>query len=87
MPFPGPLDRDDLRMIADYMKVIAGGSTPQWDLAALEDHVATDPFVLWAWSLGSRPNGDEPLTPPITHEEFVQTFKEWAADGASCPTQ
>ena len=29
--YPGPLDRDDLRMIADYMRVITGGSTPQWD--------------------------------------------------------
>ena len=189
--YPGPLDRDDLRMIAGYMRVITGGSTPQWDkiysvlssprclnchtmtdfprqtdaryahiygvtrgpddkgagtlrctschesinnqvtgipgapdwhaaplsmawesaprvvlstsalcatfkdkakngnrdLAALEHHVATDPFVLWAWSPGSRPNGNGRLTPPITHEELVETIKEWEADGASCPTQ
>ena len=57
------------------------------DLAALEHHVATDPFVLWAWSPGSRPNGNGRLTPPITHEELVQMMKEWEADGASCPTQ
>src|SRR5271170_1812813 len=57
------------------------------DLADLEHHVATDPFVLWAWSPGSRPNGNGRLTPPITHEELVQTMKEWDADGASCPTQ
>jgi hypothetical protein len=24
---------------------------------------------------------------PITHEELVETIKEWEADGASCPTQ
>ena len=57
------------------------------DLGALEHHVATDPFVLWAWSPGSRPNGNGRLTPPITHDELVQTIKEWEADGASCPTQ
>ena len=189
--YPGPLDRDDLRMIASYMRVITGGSTPQWDkiysvlssprclnchtmtdfprqtdgryahiygvtrgaddkgagtlrctschesinnqvtgipgapdwhaaplsmawesaprvvlsssalcatfkdkakngnrdLGDLEHHVATDPFVLWAWSPGSRPNGNGRLTPPITHDGLVQTIKEWAADGASCPTQ
>ena len=189
--FPGPLDRDDLRMIADYMRVITGGPTPQWekiysvlssprclnchtmtdfprqtdlryahiygvkrgpddkgaptlrctschesinnsvtgipgapgwhaaplsmawesaprvelsssalcaafkdkakngnrDLATLEHHVSTDAFVLWAWNPGSRPNGNGRLTPPISHEDFVQTFKEWAVDGAPCPTQ
>ena len=189
--FPGPLDRDDLRMIADYMRVITGGPTPQWekiysvlssprclnchtmtdfprqtdlryahiygvkrgpddkgaptlrctschedtnnavtgipgapgwhiaplsmawessprvalsspalcatfkdkskngnrDLEMLEHHVSTDPFVLWAWRPGSRPNGDGRMTPPVSHEEFVQMFKEWAADGAPCPTQ
>jgi hypothetical protein len=57
------------------------------DLDALEHHVSTDPFVLWAWSPGSRPNGDGRLTPPLSHDEFVQTYKEWAADGAPCPTQ
>ena len=33
------------------------------DLAALDHHVATDPFVLWAWSPGSHPNGNGRLTP------------------------
>ncbi len=56
------------------------------DLAALEHHIATDHLVLWGWSPGSRPNGDNRLTPPLSHEQFVQDFKEWTAEGAPCPT-
>jgi hypothetical protein len=31
----------------------------------------------WQWASDS----------PMTHEELVETIKEWEADGASCPTQ
>ncbi|MGB8438230.1 MAG: hypothetical protein WCE26_02480, partial [Candidatus Acidiferrales bacterium] len=57
------------------------------DLEALEHHVSTDPFVLWAWRPGSSPNGDGRQTPPTSHEEFVQIFQEWVAAGAPCPNQ
>lgn len=43
-------------------------------------HVATDPLVLWGWS-----PGEGRTTPPLTHDEFVASLKEWIEKGGGCP--
>ena len=50
------------------------------DLAALVEHVSSDPIVLWGWDPGF---GRKPV--PIPHAEFVTAFKAWATAGAPCP--
>ena len=51
----------------------------------LLEHVETEPLVLWSWNPGIRPNGEQRTTPPLTHDEFVSTFKDWIAEGTPCP--
>jgi len=53
-----------------------GGMT----IAQLIDHVSTDPLVLWAWN-----PGEGRRKPPLTHEFFVEKFKEWLDKGGACP--
>jgi alcohol dehydrogenase (cytochrome c) len=48
-------------------------------------HVQTEPLVLWAWNPGTQPNGEARTKPPLTHEEFVDTFQKWIDTGAPCP--
>ncbi len=55
------------------------------DLDMLVEHVENEPLVRWAWNPGVRPNGKARLTPPVSHEQFVDAFKEWAKAGAPCP--
>jgi alcohol dehydrogenase (cytochrome c) len=55
------------------------------DLAGLVEHVEKEPIVNWAWNPGNRPNGEARPTPPVSHDEFVKAFKEWADAGAPCP--
>lgn len=55
------------------------------DLQALLHHIRTEPLVLWAWSPGTRLNGEARTTPPLSHEEFVDTFVRWIDAGAPCP--
>jgi len=43
-------------------------------------HVTTDPLVLWGWNPGEGRS-----KPPITHDEFVASVKEWLEKGGSCP--
>lgn len=50
------------------------------DLAALLDHVAADPLVLWGWSPGP---GRTPV--PTPHATFVAAFRTWVDAGAPCP--
>ena len=57
------------------------------DLAGLVEHVDKDPIVNWAWNPGNRPNDEARPTPPVSHDEFVKAFKEWADAGAACPPQ
>jgi alcohol dehydrogenase (cytochrome c) len=57
------------------------------DLEALLDHVEKDTLVLWGFNPGTRPNGQARTTPPLGHEEFVNTFEKWIDSGAPCPTQ
>ena len=56
-------------------------------LADLLDHVENEHLVLWAWDPGTRWNGEARTKPPISHEEFVKTFKEWIDAGATCPAE
>jgi hypothetical protein len=55
------------------------------DLAGLTEHMEHEPLVNWAWNPGVRPNGEDRLTPPLSHEAFVAVFKERAEAGAPCP--
>ena len=50
------------------------------DLAALEEHMATDGLVGWGW----HPGGNR--TPaPGTQAQFGALFKAWTRSGAHCP--
>jgi hypothetical protein len=46
----------------------------------LIDHVSSDSLVLW----GFNP-GEGRTKPPLTHEVFVEKFKEWLDKGGACP--
>lgn len=50
--------------------------------AELIEHVRDDPFVNWAWNPG--PGRTQP---PLSHDEFVARFTEWAQTGAACPQE
>jgi len=49
------------------------------DFASLHEHVTSDPFVNWAWNPGPGRTA-----PPLSHQQFVDKFNEWAARGAPC---
>jgi hypothetical protein len=53
-----------------------GGRT----LAQIVGHLEHDHLVAW----GFRPGGSR-TAPPLTHEKFVQRFKDWIAAGAPSP--
>jgi mono/diheme cytochrome c family protein len=50
------------------------------DFEALIKHVSEDKLVLWGWSPG---HGRAPVS--IAHDQFVASFKQWAAAGGPCP--
>jgi hypothetical protein len=52
------------------------------DLAALLKHVTEDKLVLWGWN----PGGNRAPV-PVTHAEFLASFKVWADAGAPCPAR
>jgi hypothetical protein len=58
-----------------------GGRSPH----ALLEHVETEPLVLWSWNPGTRPNGEQRTTPPISHYQFVRAFEGWINEGLPCP--
>lgn len=55
------------------------------DAAQLIEHHADEPLVLGAWSPGRDVDGHARTTPPLTHAEFVDATRAWAAAGAPCP--
>jgi alcohol dehydrogenase (cytochrome c) len=57
------------------------------DLKELLHYIETEPLVLWAWDPGTRLNGEARTTPPLSHEDFVDTFEKWIDAGAPCPAQ
>ncbi|WP_394843148.1 hypothetical protein LZC95_39620 [Pendulispora brunnea] len=50
------------------------------DLAALVEHIATDPLVAWGWSPGPGRT-----LPPVSHERTTEAIRSWVAGGAPCP--
>jgi hypothetical protein len=55
------------------------------NLEQLTEHLATERLVVWAWSPGTNLDGEQRLPPPLEHEQFLQAFRAWQADGATCP--
>lgn len=49
-------------------------------LEQMIEHLISEPLVQWAWQPGPTRT-----VPPLTHEQFVQRFKDWAAAGAPSP--
>ena len=49
------------------------------DIAAIAQHMTTDPLVQWAWTPGAR------KPPPIGQQEFHALVRRWAATGGACP--
>jgi hypothetical protein len=49
-------------------------------LEQMVEHISTERLVLWAW----QPGGGRTL-PPLSHEQFVQRFKDWINAGAPSP--
>ena len=52
------------------------------DMAALIQHVSSDPLVLWGWAPGF---GRKPVAVP--HADFVAAFTRWANAGGPCPAE
>src|ERR1700687_2444294 len=52
-----------------------GGRT----LSSLVEHVKSDKIVNWGWNPGVGRT-----TPPLSHQEFVDKFSQWAEGGAPC---
>jgi len=48
--------------------------------AQLIHHVSIDPLVLWGWNPGEGRSA-----PPLTHDQFVASVKEWLDNGGACP--
>jgi len=51
------------------------------NIAALVQHMHTDPLVLWAWTPGDR------KPPHIGVQEFQALLKRWGETGGACPAQ
>ena len=49
-------------------------------LNELIEHVTSDKIVNWGWNPGAGRS-----VPPLSHQQFVDAFKAWAAAGAPCP--
>jgi hypothetical protein len=43
-------------------------------------HVSNDPLVRWGWNPGEGRS-----VPPLTHDQFVVSVKEWLDNGGACP--
>jgi hypothetical protein len=48
-------------------------------------HITDEPLVNWAFSPGTRPNGEPRTTPPYNHQQLINAFTKWIAEGAPCP--
>jgi hypothetical protein len=49
-------------------------------LEQMVEHITKERLVLWAWQPGGRRT-----LPPMSHDKFVQRFKDWIAAGAPSP--
>lgn len=52
----------------------------------LIEHLATDHLVAWAWDPGLDLAGRPRTPPPLSHQDFVATIRQWVASGAACPS-
>jgi len=82
------------RLPPENMRMVFQGRTPRQlaaqlkdqkrnggkSLAALIEHVTNDTLVRGAWHPGQGRS-----LPPMTHEQFARTFKEWIDRGAFLP--
>ena len=50
------------------------------DIAAIAQHLTTDPLVQWAWAPGAR------KPPHIGQKEFHALVRRWGQTGGACPT-
>jgi hypothetical protein len=48
-------------------------------LSSLLEHVTADQIVNWGWNPGSGRT-----MPPLSHQQFVDKFREWVDSGAPC---
>lgn len=48
-------------------------------LSSLLEHVTSDQIVNWGWNPGSGRT-----LPPLSHQQFVDTFREWVESRAPC---
>ena len=81
---PG-VPKSGARMCVDLKDKSRNGNR---DFAKLLEFIDTDPFIMWAWDPGLRPNGTARTMPPVaTHQEFLRIFKKWTDAGAPCPTE
>jgi hypothetical protein len=55
------------------------------DLAALEEHLASDRLVHWGFTPGTDAAQHAREAPPLSHGAFVEAFRRWASAGARCP--
>jgi hypothetical protein len=74
MVFEGKTSRELCEALKDPAK--NGGKT----LAALEEHFASDPIVLWGYAPGPGRS-----MPPVPHDELVRSVKRWVVAGGPCP--
>jgi alcohol dehydrogenase (cytochrome c) len=50
-------------------------------------HLSTEPLVHWSFHPGTRLNGEERTTPPITQAALIRSFQQWINEGTPCPAQ
>jgi hypothetical protein len=72
--FQGKSARDLCLQLKDPQR--NGGRTLEKSI----EHLEADPLVLWAWA-----PGDGRMPPPMTHGAFLETMREWVANGGACP--
>lgn len=76
--FPAPFQGHTASSLCEQLRDPAKNGNR--DLAALHQHMASDPLVLWAW----KPGGTRE-TPPVTHAVFAAAVAQWVIGGGACP--
>jgi hypothetical protein len=66
---------------AQLCRVLADPATNgKRSLLDLVEHVTSDKIVNWGWNPGPGRT-----VPPLSHQQFVEAVKRWAAAGGPCP--
>jgi hypothetical protein len=58
-----------------------GNRTPE----QLLEHITNEPLVNWSFNPGIGQNGNPRTTPPIPHDQLIQSFQIWINEGTPCP--